>query len=395
MPTVSIRHTSPVSASFRAAKVQGMFDVPRERQQTVTIDADLPIEDQPWAVGAIVGASGSGKSSIARKVWPAAVHTAGSHVWTGDCVLDDFPEHMAPAEITSLLTAVGFSSPPAWLRPYAVLSTGQQFRADLARSLALAAPQGVGPGAVDPGVQGEPGPDDADHGVEPTVFDEFTSTVDRTVAKAVCVAAAKHVRRAGSRFVAVTCHKDILSWLAPDWYFDTDTGEFTWGCLQRPGIRLRVREGSRQAWRLFRGHHYLTAELSNSCRVFLAYVELDGDERLAGFFSLLPVAGHRGWWRGHRTVVLPDMQGLGIGNRMIEHVAEELWTRERKRFRATTSAPGIVAHRRRHPQMWRLASGPGMKAPTGRTSTLSRRPAKTSAGRLTTTWVYLPTELRA
>ena len=36
-------------------------------------------------------------------------------------------------EITGLFTAVGFSSPPSWVKPYHVLSNGEQFRCDLAR----------------------------------------------------------------------------------------------------------------------------------------------------------------------------------------------------------------------------------------------------------------------
>jgi GNAT superfamily N-acetyltransferase len=249
-----------------------------------------------------------------------------------------------------------------------VLSTGQQHRADLARALTA--------------------------GGDLVVVDEFTSVVDRIVAKSMSVAVARHVRRSGSRFVAVTCHKDILPWLEADWAYDLDTETLTWGSDHRPPIRLTIHEGSRKAWTVFRGHHYLTGDLHKASRVFLAYAQLGDDvpPALVGFFSLLPVAGHRGWWRGHRTVVLPDYQGLGLGNAMIEHTVEQLWRRERKRFRAVTSSPPLISHRRRHPGMWRLAAKPTMKAPVGRTSTMGGY--KSSAGRLTTSWVYLPEELR-
>lgn len=384
---VDLELTSPVSKSFRAARVLGAFDIPKSDTQTVRISANLPVEDRPWNVGAIVGASGSGKSTIAKTLWPNAYRTSGNHEWTADCLLDDFPENLSPDEIIGLLTSVGFSSAPAWLRPFRVLSQGQQFRASLARSLALAV--------------AEPRSESAPH-AEPTVFDEFTSTTDRTVAKACSVAVAKHVRRANTQFVAVSCHKDFLPWIQPDWYYDTDSAEFTWGSLQRPSIRVEVREGSRSAWRLFREHHYLSHDLANSARVFLGYVSLDGEEeRLAAFLGLMPVAGHTGWWRSHRTVVLPDMQGLGIGNKFQEAIAEQLWVAERKRFRITTSAPGVIHYCRKRPEAWRLAMAPRMKPIAGKTSTLKRknstggsRPVATSAGRLTTTWVYLPTALR-
>ncbi len=367
MPQAVVTVSSFVPTTFRAASVEGQFDIPHRERHELTFTADLGrCDEEGWSVGALVGASGRGKSTLARALWPDA-YVSGVYAWSADCLLDDFPEGLPPDDIISALTAVGFSSPPAWLRPYRVLSTGQQHRADLARALTA--------------------------GRELVVMDEFTSVVDRTVAASASVAVARHVRRTGRRFVAVTCHRDVLPWLEADWCYDLDDARLRWGRLRRPGVGLGVREGSRRAWVLFRGHHYLTGELNNSSRVFLAFAELDGTERLVGFFALLPVAGHRGWWRGHRTVVLPDYQGLGIGNAMIEATAEQLWQRERKRFRATTSARSLILHRRRHPEMWRLAMAPRMKAAVGRTSTI--KGMSSSAGRLTTTWVYLPEELRS
>ncbi|MCD4558238.1 GNAT family N-acetyltransferase [Schaalia sp. lx-100] len=368
MPTINLVKTSPIKNTFRVAKIQGMFDIPRADESTFTLRANMPIDEKEWTIGLITGASGSGKTTIARHLWPNTT-IQGEHQWNSHSLVDDFPREMTPQDITLILNSVGFSSTPAWLRPYHVLSTGQQFRADLARALAET-PNGL------------------------VVFDEFTSTVDRTVAAAASHAVAKTIRRqTGRQFVAVTCHKDVEEWLQPDWVFDTDTNEFTWGCKRRPQITMVIREGLRQAWPIFRNHHYLTGDLSPAARVFLAYVKLGNQpERLAGFFSILPSMGHKGWRRGHRTVVLPDFQGLGIGNRMIETVAELLWQREHLRFRAVTSSPALVKHRLRHPDMWRLAQGPSMKAKTGRTS--KHQKMRTSAGRLTTGWVFIPQNLR-
>ena len=80
-------------------------------------------------------------------------------------------------DIVELLSSIGFSSPPAWLRPFPVLSTGQQFRALLARLLAEAAGELV-------------------------VCDEFTSVVDRTVAQVGSAALARTVRQRGQQFIA-------------------------------------------------------------------------------------------------------------------------------------------------------------------------------------------------
>jgi ABC-type polar amino acid transport system ATPase subunit len=62
---------------------------------------------------------------------------------------------------------------------------------------------------------------------ELTVFDEFTSVVDREVAKIGSVAVAKAVRRKpGKKFIAVTCHSDVIDWLGVDWYYNMDKEEF-------------------------------------------------------------------------------------------------------------------------------------------------------------------------
>ncbi len=61
-------------------------------------------------------------------------------------------------------------------------------------------------------------------------FDEFTSVVDRNVARIGSAAIAKGIRKHQilCRFVAVTCHYDILDWLTPDWVIDMADREFTY-----------------------------------------------------------------------------------------------------------------------------------------------------------------------
>lgn len=365
---VTLRLSSPTSRTFRVASVAGLYDYDLADEQTVDITAELPLEEQDWSVGAIVGASGTGKSSIARHVWPDRL--AGGYRWDGLSILDDFPDSLSAQDVTQLLTAVGFSSTPAWMRPYSALSTGQRFRAELARALA--------------------------DGGDTVVVDEFTSVVDRTVAKAASVAVARHVRRHGHRFVAVTCHHDVLPWLEADWVLDTDRGTFDWtrGRLRRPSIPIRVYDATRADWPMFRGHHYLSRDIAGHARCWLVTCVLDGEERVCAFASVINRLGSRGvmrgWVRGHRHVVLPDFQGLGIGNRMIELIAETLWATERTRYAETSSSPSLIAHRRRRPGMWLLERAPSMKTPSRSTS----RKLRTSAGRLTVTFAYVPEALR-
>lgn len=359
---VHVTSTTTIKQSFRVAAIQGMFDVPLKESHTFTMDAEIPAESESWQIGLIVGASGSGKTSLARQAYGAQI-VSGYADWDGRAIVDHFPAHLSVQEVVDALSAVGFSSPPHWVLPFHALSNGQQFRVTLARAL-------------------------AEHDF--LVYDEFTSVVDRTVAKSVCVSVGKYLRRTGKRAVFVSCHFDIIEWLQPDWTFSTENTRLSRDCLCRPNIEVRILSGSVSDWRLFHPFHYMTANLSPSARIYLAYALIDGYYNLVGFFSTMPAMGMTGWVRGHRTVVLPDYQGLGVGNRMIEAVAEYLWNSARRRFRATTAAPGIIKHRLRNPDMWRMVEGPTMKAPSANKNIK----VKTSAGRLTTTWEYIPQALR-
>lgn len=159
---------------------------------------DLPVENFNWQIGVIVGRSGTGKTTIAKHLFPEAC--IQNFKYSSECVLDDFPEALETQEITKALCSVGFASPPDWLKSYDCLSQGEKMRVDIARALCL------------------------DKSL--IVFDEFTSVVDREIAKISAFAISKAVRRSSKKFIAVTCHYDIIDWLEPDWIFCTDTMEF-------------------------------------------------------------------------------------------------------------------------------------------------------------------------
>ncbi len=351
-----------IASSPRVEQVRGLFDLAAEKTSRLDWSVHLPLEERPWLIGLITGPSGCGKSTIARRLWPAAM--GWQHDWSERAsILDGFPAGLGIKEITALLSSVGFSSPPAWLRPFQVLSTGQQFRVTLARLLAeaLARPEG--------------------ERKQPIVFDEYTSVIDRTVARISSSALARTVREHKVPFLAVTCHDDIIDWLQPDWVYEPTEGRFTWRSLQRrPAIALDVVRCQASAWPLFAPHHYLNTALAPSAVCFLA----SWNERPVAFSAWLPFVGAGpAARREHRTVTLPDYQGAGLGNALSAAIAS-LWKGLGYRALSTTTHPAMIRSRLRSP-LWRMNRPPSLAS--GRESRLRRLRHATT--RLTAGFEYI------
>jgi GNAT superfamily N-acetyltransferase len=317
----------PVRDSFHVRQVAGMFDVPLEAKLQQRFEVELPGPNEAWQIGLIVGPSGSGKSTIARQAFGEQVYAAGE--WSADrAVVDGFGE-ASIKQITGLLTAVGFSSPPSWIKPYDVLSGGEKFRCDLARALAR-------------------GWRNAESSAPPiVVFDEFTSVVDRNTARIGSAAAAKSIRQGfvRCRFVAATCHYDVEEWLEPDWTLDMATQTLYRRRLRRPDVHLEIRRCRRDVWSLFARHHYLSGGLSTAARCYLA----TWNGVPVSFCAMLPLMGRRRHWRISRVVTLPDYQGIGIGMRVIEAIGD-LYLAEGLKFSVTAAHPALLTHCRRSPQ---------------------------------------------
>jgi GNAT superfamily N-acetyltransferase len=343
-----------------------MFDVPIADRAMEHITFDVPplcddwlaLSNVEWRIGLIVGPSASGKTALARHLFGESYYQAAD--WPRDRALVDCFEPLTIHQITRLFTAVGFSSPPSWIKPYHVLSTGERFRCDLARALAAnLTSAGNGLRAVPEGPIGSTTPTlsterhrgrSLQKTLPPIVFDEFTSVVDRRSALVASAALARALRSGiiPGQFVAVTCHYDIARWLAPDWTIDMRTRRFTRRRLQRPPIKLRLHRCNRALWPMFARHHYLNGSLAPTARCFVA---LWNNEPVA-FCATLPLIGRQNHWRITRLVVLPDYQGVGIGLRVAEAVAE-LHRAQGHRINITASHPAVVAHCRRSPR-WRL-----------------------------------------
>lgn len=292
MPRLSILRQSDIARTPRVMQLEGIFDISplKKSVETWDVDFDLP---QKWNIGAVAGPSGCGKTTLINEAWKDYV----VDFWEWDSqksVVDSFPQSMSIKEIVNLLSSVGFSSPPSWLRPFHVLSNGEKFRAHIARTLA--------------------------EKTDLAVIDEFTSVVDRNVAKIASAAIQKTVRRRNQKLIVSSCHYDILDWLEPDWVYQPHTGEYYNGRYlhQRPKIKLEVRRVHYSMWKVFKKHHYLDTSLHKAARCFCAF----WDDTPVAFSSWIHfLHAKKRAKREHRTVCLPDFQGVGIGNALSDFCA--------------------------------------------------------------------------
>jgi len=284
------------------------------------------LSDNNYNVGLIVGSSGSGKTTLLRE-FGKELHS----VWDYDrCIASHFD---TPEEAIDKLSAVGLNTIPSWTKPYYVLSNGEKFRAELAMSLR-----------------------------DNAIIDEFTSVVDRNVAKACSVAISKYIRKNNLKNITISsCHRDIVEWLDPDWIFDTDSGQLTERRLLRcrPQIKIDIYETDYKTWNLFSKHHYLNNDMNIAAK---CYVGLWGNQEIvfSGNLSLpsrippLYEGDNRNKFRESRLVVLPDYQGMGIGTRFSDSIGEMFLNKGYRYFSKTAHIR--MGEYRQTSSLWRPTS---------------------------------------
>ena len=279
--------------TYRAARVKSLFNAESGCNFDLTIDGvDLTGN---WNIGVVVGASGSGKTSIGKQIFGVNKIVDLSKDWSIDKpIIDDIAPNGNFNTVTGLLASVGLGDVPAWLRPFHVLSNGEQFRAGLAR-LICEKPNEV-------------------------VVDEFTSVIDRQIARIGAQAFQKAWRRENpsGKVVLLTPHYDILDWLQPDWVIDTTAKTFERDCpRQRPKIELEIRKVNGSYWRYFKPHYYLDLPMPIAAEYFVGTV----NGELACHMAVCPWFHLKGY-RATRLVTMPEWQGAGVGTRFLNAIAQ-------------------------------------------------------------------------
>lgn len=293
-----VKLSTPVARSARTIQLESMFDLGKSSESTFELH-EFPIQrldERDWSIGLIVGPSGCGKTQTARRAF--AEHWPEPFEWHHErAVVDEMSSNVGVKEVVNALSSVGFNSPPAWLRPYHLLSNGEKFRVEIARAILESR--------------------------DITIVDEFTSVVDRQVAKIASHSVQKAVRARKQKFVAVSCHYDIEEWLQPDWVYQPANHQFAWRSLQRrPSVEVEISKSSIAEWPQFAVHHYLTREIPKSCRCLIA--RIDGEPVAFIGFGPLVSGTVDNAWQISRVVVMPDYQGLSLGLMMINTAASAL-----------------------------------------------------------------------
>jgi ABC-type lipoprotein export system ATPase subunit len=213
LPPVTIRYPfRPVRRSLATGRVADLFGLSTYEPPHVVAE-NLALDVRPHDVVAFTGPSGSGKSSLLREV--------GARLNAIDATALELPNvplvDTLPGPVEhrlGLLAACGLSEARLLFRTPAELSDGQRYRFRIALAVSLASRGTLVPRVNNrdlgrsPGGLTSPG--------SPILLDEFTSPLDRTLAKVVAFNLRKLARRTGLGVLAATAHTDVLDDLNPD-----------------------------------------------------------------------------------------------------------------------------------------------------------------------------------
>lgn len=172
-------------------EINRRYDIRKEHESKIDID----FEYEPNQVTAIIGESGTGKTTLLRKWFN--VENVTFEVDSQKSIFEVLFEasNRNFDETSKLLFDVGLTSVPVWKNKFYQISNGEKLRFEMAMKLTSA---------------------------DKVIFiDEFTSMLDRQTAKNLSLNVNKLVDKYDKELVISTCHFDILDWVKIDRLVDT------------------------------------------------------------------------------------------------------------------------------------------------------------------------------
>ncbi|SMB88485.1 ABC-type ATPase fused to a predicted acetyltransferase domain [Pasteurella testudinis DSM 23072] len=330
MQNFRVRLESPVSTSFRCVKAANSLDIDMEKKSVHELSVSADIESD-FRVGLILGASGSGKTTLAKNIF-------GESIFDFDFdeakpVIEQFPENMEYAECAKLLAGIGLTSVPCWIRPMYTLSNGQKARAIAALMMAKK---------------------------DVFVIDEWTSVVDRTVAKAMSNCLQKFARSQQKTVIAISCHYDVVEWLNPDWIIDCNKQQYIerrhlWQNYSRDEkLQFGIKWADRKSWRYFSKYHYLSERLPGGKVYYFGLYHQNEQIGFIAYANYVPrKKGTTMQLHFNRLVIHPDYVGLGLGGSFVNETAK-IMQQMGFDIRAKFSSVPTYKLLTRFPQLWKL-----------------------------------------
>lgn len=318
---VTIRYEfRPLRRSLATAAVADLFGLP-ERELPHTVCDELQLDIRPGDVVLFVGPSGSGKSSL--------LHAVAAQLGATDALARPLPDVSlidafcgTVEDRLATLAACGLSEARLLLRTPAELSEGQRYRFRLAHSLA--------------------------QGASWVACDEFTATLDRTLAKVVAFNVRKLATRAGVGLLAASTHEDVTEDLAPNVLVRCGA-DGSIACERRVRKRrcvsfayeLDITDGTAADWPHFARWHYRGHRLAFVRRAFVLW---HGEEPVGVCVFTAPAASlaqrsrafgladprtpvalgalNERLWLLQRVVLHPTYRGAGVASAFVRRACE-------------------------------------------------------------------------
>lgn len=300
--TIDVKLSSPVFTNFRCQVAANSLDIDAKQKSTHHLHIERVNIPNEWNVGLVYGASGSGKTTLAK-------HLFGENIFSSilnedEPIINQLPSSLTYDECASILNGIGLNSVPCWIRPVKTLSNGQRARAEAALLMTK--------------------------NEEIVFIDEWTSVVDRTVAKAMSLCIAKFAKKHNKKIVLLSCHYDILEWLQPDWLIDCNKQQFhlpegdTFFFEEREELEFTIEEVNASTWKFFSKFHYLSERLPAGLNYMYGLFH-NGNQIGFQCFSNYTPHGDKTKkiiYHSNRTVIHPDYNGLGLGIKLINETTK-------------------------------------------------------------------------
>lgn len=329
---------TPITRRIRTVCHQ--FGLAPHPSTTILIN-ELPITLGPAQILLVTGPSGTGKSATLRCL---AGQLADRAIWVSEqrpdnkaAIVDQVAPDCPLAQAISILTACGLGEPRLWLRRYADLSDGEQFRA----RLAMAVGQAMTPRAA------------AEQAAAPVLIaDEFCAILHRRLACAMAYNLRKFISASGLSLVVATTHDDLQADLQPDLMLRLGGPApdlRTHVPVERPISffrRLHVSPGRARDYRIFESMHYRQREgLGPVDKVFVLRDGVGGEPLGVVIYGYPPLSLHlrnrvtggvyhrngkalnRDFRILRRLVIHPDIRGCGLARHLVARTLPQVTTR--------------------------------------------------------------------